>query len=121
MRRRSCRLLETRVPGTFLADAKDHVEALAPPRCHLQDDLRGILEIGVHDDHRIAGGDVHAGGDRDLVTEVPGKTKDLEARIGLPRGHHQLVAAVAASIVDEDDLRGPVESVEQEREPADEL
>ena len=115
------RLLETRFPGASLADAVDHVESLAPTGRHLQHDLRGVLEIGVHDDDRVAGGDVHAGGDRDLVTEVPGKTKDLEARIGLPRREHQVVAAVAASVVDEDDLGGRVEAVEQEPEPADEL
>jgi hypothetical protein len=55
------------------------------------------------------------------VAEVPGQTQQLEAGLGLAGGRHQLVAPVTAPVVDEDHLDRPVEPVEQQSEPAEQL
>ena len=105
----------------LLADGIDHVVALAPARRHLEDDLRRILKICVHDDDRVAGRDVQAGGHRHLVPEVPGQPQDLQARVRVSRSRHQRVGAVAAPVVDEDGLARAVQAIEQKAQSANQF
>src|SRR4051794_20948730 len=52
--------------------AVDHLMAFPPPCYHLSDQLRRILQIGVDDDHGVAGGMLQTGGYRDLMSEIAG-------------------------------------------------
>ena len=74
------RPLESRLAVALLAHRVDDVVALAPARGELEHDLGRILQVGVEHDHRVARGDVDAGGERDLVAEVPRQPDELEAR-----------------------------------------
>src|SRR3954451_11265244 len=118
---RSRRALERRVALPLLTDGVDDVVTVAPARGELERDLRRVLQVGVHHDHGVTGRDVQAGGDGDLVSEVPGEPQELEARVGGPRRAHPLVARIARPIVDQNHLRGPVEAVEEARQAAHEL
>ena len=69
-------------------------------------------------DHRVAGREVDAGGERDLVAEVAREPDDAEARIRRRGLEHQLVRAVAAAVVDEDRLGVAVERVHDLRRGA---
>src|SRR5262249_14723750 len=80
-----------------------------------------ILKVGVHDDHRVAGREVDAGGQRDLVAEVARQPDEPEPRVVARGLEHQLVGAVAAAVVDEDRLRVAVERLHHSREVRDEL
>ena len=48
----------------------DDLEALPPLRGEVEDDFRWILQVGVHHDDGVAGRAVHAGRDRDLMSEI---------------------------------------------------
>ena len=51
------------------------VVALAPLLDHPQHHFGRVLQVGVHDDHRIAVGKVHAGGDRDLMAKIAAEVR----------------------------------------------
>ncbi len=118
---RGRRPLEPGLAVALLPDRIDDVVALAPARRELEHDLGRILQIRVEHDHRVAGRDVDAGGEGDLVPEVPRELDQLEARILLCRGEQQLVRAVAAAVVDDDRFGVTVESVHQFAKTGDEL
>ena len=65
-----------------LTDPVDHLVAGSPLLGHLRHDLGGVLEVGVHDDHRLTPRVLEAGGDGDLVPEVPRQPHDAEPRVG---------------------------------------
>ena len=71
------RPLEPRLAVALLADRVDDVVALAPARGELEHDLGRVLQVGVEHDHRVARGQVDAGGQRDLVAEVPRELASL--------------------------------------------
>ena len=48
------RLLQEGLTLPALPDGVHDLVAFLPPRCHLEDDLRWILEVGVHDRQRHA-------------------------------------------------------------------
>ncbi len=96
----------------------DDLVALLPLGDHVEHDLGRILEIGVHDDDRLARGAVHAGGDRDLVAEIARQLDEAVAAVGARLGLEDDGAGVARSVVDEDRLGGRVERIEEGVEPA---
>ena len=118
---RGGRPLEPRVALAHVADRVDDVVPLAPSLGELEHDLGRILQVGVEDDHRVADGEVDAGGERDLVAEVPRQPDEPKPRVGPGRREHQLVGAVAASVVDEDRLGVAVERAHQRARAAREL
>src|SRR4029450_2826325 len=65
--------------------------------------------------------EIEAGRDRELVTEVARELDRAEAIVRAARVDDQPVAAVAAPVVDEDDLGRPVEALHQRPEPRQEL
>ena len=95
----------------------DDLETLPPLGDEIEHDLRRVLQIGVHDDDRLAAGMVHARGDRDLMAEIARQREVAIARVGPGAGGEHDAAGVAAAVVDEDDFRRAVERVEQPVEP----
>ena len=51
--------------------AVGYIGALLPGLHHIGNDLRRVLQISVHDYHRVALRFVHAGGNRQLMAEIP--------------------------------------------------
>src|SRR3954467_8981597 len=64
---------------------------------------------------------VETRGQRDLVAEVARQPDHANARVALVQREQELMAAVRAAVVDEEDLRRAVECVEHRREPPVEL
>ena len=79
-----------------------------------------MLQVAVHRDHGLAPSDVEPGRQRDLVAEVARQPDDLDAWVAGMQLDGQTVGAVAAAVVDEDDLPGPVQGVEHRRQLLDE-
>ena len=77
-----------------------------------------MLEIAVHHDHGIAAREVDPGGDRELMSEVAGELRDLEAWIALVHLDEHQVAEVGAAVVDEDRLGVAVEAGEHRGQAA---
>ena len=77
------------------------------------DDFGRILQIGVHDDDRAAGGAIESGGDRDLMTEIARQLDEPVAPVvaSLALDHDR--ARVLRSVVDDDHLARRVERIEQ--------
>ncbi len=84
----------------------DHIEPFAPSLEHVAHDLRGILQVSVHDDDCIPFRVVHACSDGELVTKVARERQELEAWLRLADCIKQLVGAILRAIVDEDHLPG---------------
>ena len=84
-----------------------------PEPCHLEHDFRGVLQVGVHHDHGVAFGQVHAGGDGNLVAEVAGEVHHLEPRVEPVDPLHHHVAAVPAAVIHEQHLRLTVEPIQK--------
>ena len=62
--------LEAAFAAARRALGANDVIALLPSGDQRMDDFGRILQIGVHDDDRAAGGVVEPGGDRDLMAEI---------------------------------------------------
>ena len=77
-----------------------------------------VLQVGVHDDDRLALRRVHAGGDGDLVAEIARQADIAEARVAPGERLQHDGAGIAAAVVDEDRLRRLVKPGEQQVEPA---
>ena len=115
------RALEPRLTVALVAHGVDDVVALTPARGELEHDLGRILQVGVEHDHRVARGQVDAGGQRDLVAEVPRQLDQLEPRVVLRRRRKQLVGAVSAPVVDDDRFGIADRRVHQLAEAGDEF
>jgi hypothetical protein len=78
--------------------------ARAPLLRHLRDQVRGVLQIRVHEQDGLAGRRLQAGGQRRLLAEVPAQMDRDDSRIpgGLPV--EDFAAAVRGAVVDADDL-----------------
>lgn len=82
----------------------DDVVALSVEGDHLREQFGRILEVGIHDDDRVARGEVEARGDRRLVAEVPAEAEHLHPRVELGRRGEDRSRLVAAAVVDVEDL-----------------
>jgi hypothetical protein len=118
---RGGRPLERRLTLAVLAHRVDNIAAFPPLRDEVDDDLGRVLEIGVHHDHRLTGGEVQSRRDGHLVTEVAGEPDRPEPWILAAGRGDQLVAPIAAPVVDEHHLRRTVEPPHQCAKPADQL
>ena len=97
-------LLERRV-APRAALGVGHVGPRLPGLDQLQAHLGRVLEVGVHDHHRVAPGrGVEAGGHRDLVAEVAGQRDHRDPLVGLAELEQQVERLVAAAVVDVDEL-----------------
>src|SRR3954454_22776072 len=91
--------LECTLTRARQAAGVDDLEALLPFCDHLADDLRRILQIGVHHDDRFSGSHVHSGCDRDLMAEIARKTDIAVTRIIPNKGLQNNGAAICAAVV----------------------
>ena len=82
----------------------DDLEPFLPLGDHAGDDLGRVLEIGVDDDHGVAGRQVDARGDGHLVAKVPREAGDAEVRVALGQALENLQRAVGAAVVDQHDF-----------------
>ena len=64
----------------------DDVVALLPFGDHLEHDFGRVLQIGVHDDDRAAGGVIEPGRDRDLMAEIARQLDEPVALVGARLG-----------------------------------
>jgi len=98
----------------------DDLVAFAPLGGECRHDLRRILQVGVHHDHRVARRVIHARRDRDLMAEVARQGEIAIARIVLGLAGGDDAGRVAAAVVDEDDLGRRVEGLHQAVKPMQE-
>src|SRR4051794_37651231 len=77
----------------------DNLEPFLPFCDHLADDLRRILQIGVHDDDRFSGSHVHSSCDRDLMAEIARQTDIAVTRIIANKGLQNNGAAICAAVI----------------------
>jgi hypothetical protein len=82
----------------------DDVVSLAGLVHERRDDLGRMLEVGVHRDDEVAGRCGEAGGQGDLVPEVPRQPDPPEALVVTGRGFDRLPGGVGRAVVDDDDL-----------------
>ena len=71
---------------------------------HLRDQLRRVLEIGVHHHHGVALGVIEAGRQRGLMAEVARQEDDADPRVGLGQTLEDGRRAVGRAVVDEHEL-----------------
>ena len=100
----------------------DHVgPALAPSGDQLRDQLRRVLKIGVDHDHRCAARVVQAGGQCHLLAEVARQVEHGDPGITraqlVEHGHR----AIAAPVIDEQDLGALAQPIQAGGETAMEL
>ena len=86
------------------ADGVDDFEAGLPLGDEVGEHFRRVLEVGVHDDDRLAAGVVHPRRHRPFLAEVPGQPDQLDAVVVALQLQHGLGRTVAAAVVDEEDL-----------------
>ena len=79
----------------------EHHVVLADLVDHLEDDVRGILEIGVEDGDEIGAGVIQTGADGVLVTEVARQAVERGRRAGVDPVGNDPRARVRTAIVDE--------------------
>ena len=97
-------LLEGGLALAGRALAVDDLRAAAPHLHHLGDELRGVLQVRVDDDDRVAPGLLQARADGHLVAEVARKVHQHHVRILFLDAARKVERLVAASVVDEDEL-----------------
>jgi hypothetical protein len=95
----------------------DHVVALAPFRHHVGDQLGRVLEVGVDQHDRVAARGIDAGGQGRLVAEIARQRDDLDARVLRVEREQGRERAVAAPVVDEDQLEVQAERCERGDQP----
>ena len=96
--------LERGLALALLAHGVDDVGAGAPALDHLEDQLGGVLQVGVNHRHDVTGGMLEAGGECGLVAEVAREVDHADARIGGGESVEQLGRAVGRAVVDEHEL-----------------
>jgi hypothetical protein len=104
--------IEYVIPGTlqerFLtlhADTIDHVGAIRPFLDHLEDDLGGILQVRIDDDHGIAVGIVQSSSKGGLMAEVARQQHGLDPRVVFGKVRDYLGRTVRAAIINKNDLQ----------------
>ena len=78
--RRRSPLEQTFAAATF-PHGDDDIESLPPLLDEAWNDLRGVLQIGIHHHHRRSGSVVKTGGNGNLMTEVPGEADILHSLV----------------------------------------
>jgi hypothetical protein len=79
-----------------------------------------MLQVGVHDDHRLAARVVEAGRQRDLLAEVTAERDGADARIARVVGLDDGERVVEAAVVHEHDLPGGRDPLQHRREAREE-
>ena len=110
-------ILEAALALPLLHDCVDDLVARLPARDELGDDLRRMLEVSVHRHHGLAAREVEARSQRDLMPEPAREAGDLEARVPRVELDGEAVGAVGRAVVDEHDLPGSLQAVEDGGEP----
>ena len=108
------RVTDALLEATALGE--DDLETLAPLLVHAGDELRGILEVGIHEHRRGALAMVEPGAQRRLVAEVAAQADDLHARVVLGEVVEDRGGGVSAAVVNEQDLGGTRELIEHRPE-----
>jgi hypothetical protein len=100
VKRRGARALEE--PGMLAArpHREDDIEARLPLGDELGHDFRRMLKIGIHHDDRLPGSVLEAGGDRDLMTEIPRQADSPYARVELTKLSQDSQRTIGAAIID---------------------
>ena len=76
------------------------VEAFAPLRDELRDQLRRILAVGIEDQHRVVADMVQARGERGFLAEVARQAQQRDARIARGDRLQHRPRRIAAAVVD---------------------
>ena len=76
-------------------------------------DFRWVLQVGIHDDNRVAARRVHPGADCDLMTEIARQFDQTKAGIGLGARIQENAACIRTSVVDEDGFGRAIELRQQ--------
>ena len=105
-------LLEPGFPVALPPLRVDHVKPFAVLGIKGGDQLRRILKIRIHHDHRGTPADIDARGNRDLVAEIAAQVDGLHAPIEVGQAKNGVPGTVPAAVVHEDNLvrhPGPVQ------------
>ena len=103
------------------ADAVDDVIALFELDEHRGNLFGLVLEIGIHHHDHLAADGIHPRGHGNVVAEIPRELQDADPRIGRVEVPQHGKGAVAAAVVDEDQLVGPSQFVQHGGEAAVQL
>jgi hypothetical protein len=76
--------------------------ALPPARDHLLQQLRRVLEVGIHYHYCTASRELHTRGNRRLVAEIPREVNGAEARVAHSHITQQSFGSIPAAIVDQE-------------------
>jgi len=98
--------LEAALARAPMARGIDDIVAGAEALDERADQLGRVLQVAVHQHHRVAARRVDAGRRRDLVTEVARKGDHPQVRIAFERVQQQPACGVAAAVVDGDHFVG---------------
>ena len=72
----------------------------------------GVLQVGIHRDHRLPPGVIQSAGQGGFLAEIAGQIQDPDARV-LPAGLQQQVQGIVpAAVVYADDFKGVSQGVE---------
>ncbi|CCC97173.1 protein of unknown function [Azospirillum baldaniorum] len=105
------------LPHPRVAHGDDHVVALAPFGEELRQQLRRVLQVGVHRHHGVAGGVAQAGRQGQFLAEVARQVDHLDPRVGVVDVQQAVERVVAAAVVDADHLPLGVQPVEHGHQP----
>ncbi len=86
------------------AAGQHHIVALAPFLHHSRHHLGRVLQVGVHRDHRCAGGEVQPGAQRVLLAEIAREPDHPDARVMGPKPLQRREGAVGRAVVNAKDL-----------------
>jgi len=117
----SGRTFENRLSFARSPHAVHDVVTLSKSREHLGDDLRRVLQVGIHHHHRLAARVVEAGSDGELVSEIARQRNHPVARLGGAELLQSGEGTVARPVVDEDHFPGGAHRSEEFAEPAMQL
>ena len=90
--------LGQRLPLTRAALRVDDLEALAPARDHVGDQLRRVLEVAVDHDHGVAAAASMPGQRRRRLAEAAREAQHLHARVACAELEDQLLGAVRRGV-----------------------
>jgi hypothetical protein len=98
-----------------------HIEAVSPLRNHLDDQLRRVLQVHVHDDNGVATGVLKAPERSHRLADATAERQQLHARVALAMREDHLFGPVRRRIQREDDLEIRRELLEDRDHPPQEL
>ena len=109
--------LDRALVGAARALAVDHDVALAPARDEALDHLGRVLEVGVHDHDGAPARVVEAGRDRHLLAEIAAERHRADPRLRGVAGANRRKRIVLAAVIDEHDLPGRGDPLEDRHQP----